>query len=282
LDFFKYQGAGNDFAIVDNMDLKITNRPVLATHICDRHYGVGADGFIAAEPSLDADIKMAFYNADGSEAGMCGNGIRCFAKFVTDRKIVNKDKFTVETGDGIKTVEILERTTRATNVKVNMGEIGEMKELTFKPAPRYGITPPDLPEGQEFDIIFTHLGVPHAVIFNDQLGDGMNGLDHLALTYGDAIEHAPAFALDGTNVNFISVVNDSHILCSTWERGAGKTLACGTGACSSAAVARKYKNLGDSIQVTMPGGEVIVTFEGDQVFMQGRAVLTFVGSAPGF
>ncbi|MDD7408844.1 MAG: diaminopimelate epimerase [Anaerovoracaceae bacterium] len=282
MDFYKYQGAGNDFAIVDNMDLKITNRPVLANHICDRHYGVGADGFIAAEPSKSADIKMAFYNADGSEAGMCGNGIRCFAKFVKDRKIVDKDSFTVETGDGVKTVEILESATRATNVKVNMGQIGEMKEFTLKPAPRNGILPPDLPKDQEFDLVFTHLGVPHAVIFNDQLGDGMKGLDHLALTYGYSIEHAPQFALDGTNVNFVSVVNDSHILCSTWERGAGKTLACGTGACSSAAVARAYKKLGDSIKVTMPGGEVVVTFEGDQVFMQGRAVLTFVGSAPGF
>ncbi len=282
LDFFKYQGAGNDFAIVDNMDLSITNRPVLANHICDRHFGVGADGFIAAEPSKKADIKMAYYNADGTEAGMCGNGIRCFAKFVKDRKIVNKDEFTVETGDGIKTVEILESSTRASVVKVDMGEVGDMRELKLKPSPRYGITPPGFREGQEFDVVFTHLGVPHAVIFHDQIGDGMNALDQLALTYGDSVEHAPAFALDGTNVNFVCVVNDSHVLCSTWERGAGKTLACGTGACSAAAVSRAYKKLGDSIKVTMPGGEVVVTFDGNQVFMQGRAVLTFVGSAPGF
>ena len=282
LDFFKYQGAGNDFVIVDNYNLFIKNRSLLAAHVCDRHYGVGADGFIAAEPSDRADIRMAFYNGDGTEAGMCGNGIRCFARFVRDRKLVDKDQFTVETGDGIKEIEILDRSLRATTVKVGMGTLGEMKEVHCKVRKANGISNEDLPEENEFDMIFTHFGVPHAVVVHSAWGNGMNALDELALAYGDAIEHAPAFALDGTNVNFISIVNDSHILCSTWERGAGKTLACGTGACSSAAVARRYNHLGDHIKVSMPGGTVIVTFKGDDVWMEGRAVLTFIGSAPEF
>lgn len=282
MEFFKYQGAGNDFVIVDNTDLFIQSRPVLAAHICDRHYGVGADGFIAAEPSDKADIKMAFYNADGSEATMCGNGIRCFAKFVTDCKIVEKEEFTVETGDGIKTITILDQTLRATNVRVDMGTLGEMKELRCSARVKKGYATSGLPEKPEFDLVFTHFGVPHAVVVNTVVGEGMPALDHLAMAYGEALEHAPAFAMDGSNINFISIVNNGHILCSTWERGAGKTLGCGTGACSSAAVARKFHGLDDKIKVTMPGGEVTVTFEGDQVWMEGRAVLTFVGSAPEF
>ena len=282
LDFFKYQGAGNDFVIVDNYNLFIKNRALMAAHICDRHYGVGADGFIAAEPSEIADIKMAFYNADGSEAGMCGNGIRCFAKFVKDRKLINQDQFRVETGDGIKEIEILDSTLRATNVRVSMGKLGEMKELKCQAKKKSGSSGAELADQQQFDLVFTHFGVPHAVVFHTAFGNGMKGLDDLALAYGDSIEHAPAFALDGTNVNFISIVNKSHILCSTWERGAGKTLACGTGACSSAAVARQYHGLGDHIQVSMPGGDVIVTFKGNDVWMEGKAVLAFVGSAPEF
>ena len=282
LDFFKYQGAGNDFVIVDNFNQFIQNRSVLAAHICDRHYGVGADGFIAAEPSDEADIKMAFYNADGSEASMCGNGIRCFAKFVRDRKLVDKDRFSVETGDGIKQIEILSSSLRATTVRVGMGTLGDMREVHCKVKRSNGYSEDDLPEENEFDLVFTHFGVPHAVVFHTALGNGMNALDNLALAYGESVEHAPAFALDGTNVNFVSIVNNSHILCSTWERGAGKTLACGTGACSSAAVARKYHHLGDQIKVSMPGGPVTVRFKGDDVWMEGRAVLAFVGSAPEF
>ncbi len=280
MDFFKYQGAGNDFVIVNNMDRSIQNRPVLASHICDRRYGVGADGFIAAEPSANADIKMAFYNADGSEAGMCGNGIRCFAKYVTDAGIVKKSSFSVETGDGIRRVEVLKRSARSTIVRVDMGELGEMKELTYSPtAAGEGAPGAAAPS---FPIIFTHIGVPHAVIFQQEYGVGMKGLDELAETYGYAIEHAPAFAMDGTNVNFVSVVAPDHILCSTWERGAGKTLACGTGACSAAAAARAFKGCEDTIRVSMPGGDVKVSFDQNRIYLEGRGVLTFVGSAPEF
>ena len=162
-----------------------------------------------------------------------------------------------------------------------MLKLKEMKKVSFR-AKKSGLSASELPNQQSFDLIFTHFGVPHTVILHTAFGNGMKGLDDLALAYGNSIEHAPAFALDGTNVNFISIVNDSHILCSTWERGAGKTLACGTGACASAAVARKFHGLGDQIKVSMPGGDVKVTFKEDEVWLEGRAVLTFVGSAPEF
>lgn len=264
MEFYKYQGVGNDFVIVDNMKLQAADIPELAVSVCDRRFGIGADGFILAEPSEKADVKMHFYNADGSEASMCGNGIRCFSKFVTDSEIVNKENFSVETGDGIKHIEVLERSAGVTKVRADMGYFSGMAETV----------------SCGFDIVSMHLGVPHAVIFTDTAGKSMAKLDSLAEKYGQMIEFAEEFKPQRTNVNFVEIIDDSHILCSTWERGAGKTLACGTGACSSAAAAYFKKGLSDRIRVTMPGGEVIVTIGGEKdsvIFMEGTAVLTFKG-----
>lgn len=284
MEFCKYQGAGNDFVIVDNTGFFIAQEdiPGLAAGICDRRFGVGADGFILAELSDRADIRMNFYNADGSEASMCGNGIRCFAKFVTDHSIIDKEAFSVETGDGIKHIEVLERTLQTTAVRVDMGTFSNMREV----------------KSCGFDIVSMTLGVPHAVIFCDDPGEEMSVLDGLAEENGSALEHAAEFAPERTNVNFVKLLADkvseggrvSRILCSTWERGAGKTLACGTGACSSAVAAHLTRGLSDRIIVTMPGGEVTVTVksvsdraaaEGGaaayMIYMEGTAVLTFKG-----
>ena len=135
MKFCKYQGAGNDFVIADNMDLSIaaSDIPALAADVCDRRFGVGADGFILAEPSGEADVKMDFYNADGSEASMCGNGIRCFAKFVTDHSIVRKTEFSVETGDGVKHIQVLEKTPSVTRVRVDMGTFSDKRNVKRYP-----------------------------------------------------------------------------------------------------------------------------------------------------
>lgn len=244
MKFCKYQGAGNDFVIADNMDLAIAaaDIPELAASVCDRRFGVGADGFVLAEPSDVADVRMDFYNADGSEASMCGNGIRCFAKFVTDHDIVNKAEFSVETGDGVKHVQVLESAPSITRVRVDMGTFSDKKKVS----------------SCGYESVSMHLGVPHAVIFSSG-ADGMAALDELACAHGHDIEYADEFAPDRTNVNFVKIVDNETILCSTWERGAGKTLACGTGACSSAVAAHFEKGLSDSIKVIMPGGEVTVT-----------------------
>lgn len=265
MKFCKYQGAGNDFVIVDHMDLGLSDLPALAASVCDRRFGVGADGFILAEPSETADVKMNFFNADGSPASMCGNGIRCFAKFVTDHGIVEKDVFSVETGDGIKHIEILSRDPSVTSVRVDMGSPGDRTHV----------------KSCGFEAEYLHLGVPHAVIFSDTCGQGMEQLNRLAEEHGRRLEYAAEFQPARTNVNFVQILDDSHILCSTWERGAGKTLACGTGACSSAVAAHGARGLKDRISVAMPGGEVTVTIrERDGkplVYMEGTAVLTFRG-----
>lgn len=246
MKFCKYQGAGNDFVIVDNMNLVSAAADIseIAAAVCDRRFGVGADGFILAEPSDNADVRMNFYNADGSEASMCGNGIRCFAKFVTDHDIVKETEFTVETGDGIKHIQVLEKTPAVTRVKVDMGTFHDKRIVT----------------SCDFNIVAMHLGVPHAVVFctRDSAAD-MNALDALANTYGHALEYSDEFAPERTNVNFVHIADNDTILCSTWERGAGKTLACGTGACSSAVAAHFEKGISDRIKVIMPGGEVTVT-----------------------
>lgn len=291
MKFCKYQGAGNDFVIADNMSLDIApaDIPELAAAVCDRRFGVGADGFVLAEPSDAADVRMNFYNADGSEASMCGNGIRCFAKFVTDHDIVQKNEFSVETGDGIKHIQVLERTPSVTRVRVDMGTFSGKKTVTSCGC----------------EAVSMHLGVPHAVIFSAEAG-GMPDLDKLACAHGHDIEYAKEFAPDRTNVDFVKIVDNETILCSTWERGAGKTLACGTGACSSAVAAHFEKGLSDSIKVIMPGGEVVVTVSDEAagsnnnktearerpsdapgasedighsyiIYMEGTAVLTFKG-----
>lgn len=266
MKFCKYQGAGNDFVIVDNMDLSIKEAiPELAAAVCDRRFGVGADGFILAEPSDQADVKMNFYNADGSVAGMCGNGIRCFAKFITDHGITSGSPVSVETGDGIKHVEIIESAELITRVRVDMGSFSEMRNVS----------------SCGFDVTAMHLGVPHAVIFADTRGQGMEKLSAMAEEHGHDIEFADEFSPAHTNVNFVEIRGEDSILCSTWERGAGKTLACGTGACSSAVASHLEKGLADRIRVTMPGGEVIVSVkkenDTDIVYMEGSAVLTFKG-----
>ena len=266
MKFCKYQGTGNDFIVTDGMaDGDVYSRERIRS-ACDRHFGVGADGFIAAVPSGCADVRMAFYNSDGSRASMCGNGIRCFAKFVRDHGIVKSDIFTVETGDGIKHITVIKSAARVSEIRVDMGVPDSFRKA----------------ESEDFGTIWsTHLGVPHAVLFSSGKEDkdgSMEELDQKAWQSGEKIEHAPLFQPEGTNVNFVSVKSDSHILCSTWERGAGKTLACGTGACSAAAAARLCAGCGDEIRVTMPGGEVTVSFADDgTVFMQGPAVLICTG-----
>lgn len=281
MKFCKYQGTGNDFIVTDGMaDGDVYSRERIRS-ACDRHFGVGADGFIAAVPSGCADVRMAFYNSDGSRASMCGNGIRCFAKFVRDHGIVKSDIFTVETGDGIRHVTVVETAGKRSEVRVDMGAAAPFRIVRSGSNSGFCTGAESAKESEESGPIYaTHLGVPHAVLFfgSGQQAEAMAQLDGRALRDGAKIEHAPEFQPSGTNVNFVSIADTGHILCSTWERGAGKTLACGTGACSAAAAARRFMGCGDEIRVTMPGGDVTVSFSEDgTAFMQGPAVLICSG-----
>jgi diaminopimelate epimerase len=296
MNFWKLHGAGNDFIIFDNRDSWCTDLSGLARAACSRRSGVGADGLMAVGLSDAADIRMHFYNADGSLAAMCGNGIRCFSKYVRDNSIVGSAAFTVETGDGVKSVSMQSESEVISVVRVSMGAGGEMRDLDLS---SFGV--PD-------KAVFLQVGVPHTMLFINEGQEGhanygsVNGaipsqsdsafdppaadtssfpaeLISLTEKYGPQIEKAPLFA-EGTNVNFVLPAGKDQLLVSTWERGAGRTLACGTGACASAAAAYRLGLTGSRVRVRMPGGEVTVTIAADgALLMEGEACLVCKGES---
>lgn len=272
----KMQGLGNDFVVLDYAEYEKTNlsMPELAKKLCDRNFGVGADGMIIPNLSpsnKSADIGWYFYNSDGTTAQMCGNGIRCFAKYACDNKLVNSNKFSVETLAGIITPEILDDG----NVKVNMSKpILEPAKIPFKGEKNlnYGL---DI-DGRKFAINAVSMGNPHCVIFTD----GSEDLLKMAKTYGPKIEKHTLFP-EKTNVEFIKVVSKSEIDMRVWERGCGITLACGTGACASV-VAGILNNLTENkVKVNLLGGALIIEWQGSSenleqdVFMSGPAEYSF-------
>ena len=265
----KMQGLGNDFVIVEQSEFNKTGMTMsdFAKRICDRHFGVGADGmFIPKLNTENTDIGWYFYNNDGSTAQMCGNGMRCFAKYAYDKKLVNKKKFKVETSAGIIIPEILDDG----NVKVDMGTpILEYEKIPFKGERKIKVI------DKEFDINPVSMGNPHCVIFVD--GDTME----YAKKYGIEIEKHPYFP-EKTNTEFVRVISKNEVEMSVYERGCGITLACGTGACATL-VACILNNLTESkIKVNLPGGAVTVEWQGNKtnsdkhIFMTGPANYSFV------
>lgn len=269
----KMQGLGNDFVILDYSEYEKTGLSMsdLAKKICDRNFGVGADGMII--PMLDskiADIGWYFYNSDGTTAQMCGNGIRCFAKYAKDNNLVKSNKFSVETLAGIITPEILEDGM----VRVNMSKpILEPEKIPFGgKSNKENITVKD----KTFELNAVSMGNPHCVIFADKNED----LLEMAKTYGPDIEKHSLFP-EKTNVEFVKVISKNEIDMRVWERGCGITLACGTGACASV-VAGILNNLTDSkVKVNLFGGPLIIEWQGSSdnllsdVFMSGPAEYSF-------
>ena len=268
MEFWKLHGAGNDFILVDDRNAEIEDLPGLAMAACDRRKGIGADGLMAVGLSSVADFKMHFYNADGSLAAMCGNGIRCFSKYVRDKGLIDRTSFTVETGDGVKSIFMAKEEEQLSLVRVEMGRAGEMKDLDLSSV------------GKGLRSVFLKVGVPHTMLFlKDEKGPMAFSDELIALTenYGPVIEKAPLFP-EGTNVNFVSLCGKDRLLVSTWERGAGRTLACGTGACASAAAAYNLGMTGENVRVRMPGGEVKVSIADDgALLMEGEACLVCKG-----
>lgn len=265
MKLWKMHGAGNDFLVTDNRSMELVHKEFLAKTLCDRHYGVGADGFIALENSEICDIKMSFYNADGTEDTMCGNGIRCLGKFARDTGIIGKKDFTVETGDGIKHIKVVTENERESSFSVDMGNYSfKTEDLSIDNDSEEFIEKKiKMKDGTEFLISCIRVGVNHGVIF---VKDDMD----YPLLYGSEIENLPVFKKD-MNVNFVRYIDNSHIEVKTWERGVGKTLACGTGSSSSAIISHRLKNTDCKVHVSTPGGKLIITIEKDKVFLEGPA-----------
>lgn len=270
----KMQGLGNDFVIVDSAEYDKTYMSMaeLAIKLCDRNFGVGADGMIIPDlKTKNADIGWFFYNSDGTTAQMCGNGIRCFAKYAKDNNLVDSNKFSVETLAGIIIPEILDNGT----VKVNMSKPilePELIPFTGENNLNYCLKIDD----KTFKTNAVSMGNPHCIIFSE---DNTDLLD-LAKTYGPAIEKHPLFP-EKTNVEFIKIKSRNEMDLRVFERGCGITLACGTGACASV-VAAILNNLTDSkVKVNLLGGPLTIDWQGSMantdfdVYMTGPAEYSF-------
>lgn len=271
MNFYKMQGAGNDFVFIEDFDNKIEDECKLAVKLCDRHFGIGADGLVIVRKSKLANAKMVIINADGSRANMCGNAIRCFGKYVFEHKIANSTKFSVETGDGIKEIEIILEENKVKYVKVYMGK-PSYKGCDIPLKNMESLIEKEITVDSKTYIMTTILmGVPHTIIFED-------GREHDAVCEGSKIEKLDIFK-EGSNVNFVKIVDKTHIRVNTWERGAGATLACGTGCSASVVVAKKFGLVDKEkeIYVKAPGGELIIEVSGDDVYMKGPAEVSFEG-----
>jgi len=275
--FVKMHGLGNDFVVIgalDELPLPEEKLGEFARFVCDRHFGVGADGVIWVLPSRVADFKMRIFNPDGSEAEMCGNGIRCAAKWFYDRDYAKGNTVQVETLAGVKTVWVQAEGGEAVAVTVDMGE----------PVFEQSLVPASLCEGREaigvplevegvgtFTASAVSMGNPHCVIFVNDVED------FPVETVGPKIEHHPAFP-KRTNVEFVQVLSRNEMKVRVWERGAGLTLACGTGACASLAVAVKTGKTERKATVHLPGGALTIEWRDDgRVYMTGPAVEVFRG-----
>ena len=269
--FWKMHGLGNDYIVIDNIDREISNKqaPELARALCTRRFSIGADGLLLICRSEVADIKMRIFNADGSEAEMCGNGIRCFSKYCYENGIVSKHEFKVETLSGIKLIQLALENNKIVSIKVDMGS----PKWERSALPMYG-QGTCINETLEVDHDLYHvtclsIGNPHCIIFIDNVDEFP--VDSL----GPIIENHNAFP-NRTNVGFVQVLNYNELKVRVWERGCGETLACGTGTCAAVAVANKLGKVGNNVTVHVLGGIMQVEV-GKTIFLSGAAEKVFEG-----
>ena len=274
LSFTKMHGTGNDYIYVDLFQQKLENQEEVAKVVSDRRFGIGSDGLICIAPSETADCRMIMYNADGSEGAMCGNGIRCVAKYVYDRGIVPKDHMSIETKSGIKQLELTVEEGKAVYVKVNMGEaVLKPSEIPVQAEGENFIARQIEAGGRMYTVTCVSMGNPHCVVFTE----GIDGLD-LEKT-GPLFENHPLFP-DRINTEFVEVIDDHTLKMRVWERGSGETVSCGTGTCAAtvAAVLNGHCPRGEEVEVRVRGGALYDTYlENGEVLMKGPATEVFQG-----
>lgn len=272
LEFTKAHGTGNDFIIVEDLEGEFDLSPKAIAFLCDRHFGIGADGFLLVKPSEVADYRMVYYNSDGSTAEMCGNGIRCLAKYLYDRGLTSKAKVKIETEAGIKEVELLFDETKVIGGKVEMGTPSFKVEdvpILLKGVDE-AINYPLQTEKGTFYITALSVGNPHCILF-------VEDVDRTPVhSLGRFIEHLPIFP-ERTNVEFVQVVSERELKMRVWERGVGETLACGTGACAAATAAIKLQKAKSPVIIKVPGGELVVEWRDSFIYLAGGAEEVFVG-----
>ncbi len=273
MKFTKMHGCGNDYIYVDCTREMLKNPGELALRLSDRRFGIGGDGLILICPSDRADFRMEMYNNDGSLGAMCGNGIRCVAKFVYDKGLTNKTRLAIDTDSGVKYLDLTVEDGKVVLVRVDMG----IPETSAAAIPVTGmgenvIGKPVNIAGQEWTMTCVSMGNPHAVVWTDD----PEKLDLEKI--GPQFEHAPFFP-DRVNTEFIQVVSPQELKMRVWERGAGETLACGTGTCAAAYAAYLNGLAGGSVIVHLRGGDLSIEYDrgSGHIFMTGPAVTVFEG-----
>lgn len=267
--FTKMQATGNDFIILNYLEDKLEySYKLLAEFMCNRHYGIGADGILIVEKSNIADFKMRIFNKDGSEAEMCGNGIRCFAKYVYENTLIHKEKFTIETLAGIKEIELKIEGNTVFQIIVSMGK----PEFNFSQIPVISLLEPNSEKIkiENYEVYPISIGNPHAVCFVDDV-DKINIKE-----VGEKIENYKCFP-NKTNVEFVQIINENQIKVRVWERGVGETLACGTGASAATVIANKYKSTNSDLTVNLLGGKLKVEYKEEEIKLIGPAEIIFEG-----
>jgi diaminopimelate epimerase len=272
MKFWKMHGLGNDYIVIDNRDEKISDTMAteLALKLCKRRFSVGADGLLLASNSTVAEVKMRIFNADGSEAEMCGNGIRCFAKYCYENNIARKSEFTVETLAGIKRVWLTVESGLVQSVKIDMS----VPVLERSKIPMLGqdtcINEKLQVNGEAYKVTCLSVGNPHCVIFVDAVDD------FPVHRVGSQIEIHRLFP-KRTNVEFAQVLSENEVKVRVWERGCGETLACGTGACATVVAGNLLKKLGSKVRVHLLGGDLEVEYA-ERLFLNGPAEKVFEGT----
>ena len=268
LKFEKYQGAGNDFVIVSEKELTEKGIPEygeFASQVCNRHFGIGADGLIILKYVASMPF-MFFFNADGSQAPMCGNGIRCFSHYLVNNHLVDGNEFVVKTVPGDLTIRVnYDEEKDDFSARVNMGKpIFNIKELINTEKEQFLREKINI-DGKEIEISYIFMGTDHSVIFVNDFSD--YDIDEI----GKKIENYTDLFPKKVNVNFVKVYDRKRIEVITWERGAGRTLACGTGATASAVLARTFGFVDNKVNVKVPGGQLVIEYEGGEnnAFMTG-------------
>ncbi|MEG2202601.1 MAG: diaminopimelate epimerase [Christensenellaceae bacterium] len=269
MKFTKMHGLGNDFIVIADTQ-KHADLKTLAQKLCSRHTGVGADGLLIVEQSDTADIRMRIINSDGSEAEMCGNGIRCFAKYVYEQEIVKKEKMVIQTLAGLIKPELTIQNGKVVLVKVDMG----MPSFEAEKIPTLAQNPMDVQleiAGQTVQLSAVLMGVPHAIVFVEDLQT--TDID----TLGEKIEKHDLFP-HHINVDFVQIINRNTLRMETWERGAGRTLACGTGATAAGVIAYKKGFCEPTVKVLLSQGSLQIEYMQDKnAFMSGPAQTVFCG-----
>lgn len=273
MKFTKMHGCGNDYVYVNGFTEKVADKPKAVVALSDRHFGIGSDGVIFINPSQQADFEMEMYNADGTRAEMCGNGIRCVGKYVYDHGMTDKTSITVESFGKVKYLDLTVENGKVVKVKVNMGK----PELTAKDVPAVSeheqvIDEEIIVKGKSYRMTCVSMGNPHAVVF-------MDDVEHLAIEeIGPYFENHERFP-NRTNTEFVQVIDDSHVKMRVWERGTGETLACGTGCCATAVACVLNHLTGAHVTVQVLGGEIEIYWDQKEnlVYMTGPAVTVFEG-----